>query len=395
MRFMKSVILGSAAGIIAASAGMAADLGAKKPTSVEYVRTCPTYGAGFFVIPGTTSCLKIVGRARAEYFFENPRQRSDNHNRFRVRGYVAYDLRTATEYGLLRTFARGFFQRENGADTTTLEHAFVQFGGFTAGRVTPLWEHGWSPWFAGSNNYGGYSFILYTNTLGYTARLGSGLSATLAFEDQSERQRGISGGTSAGKALPNIVGSVDYTAGFGSLKLMGAINQIRDLNATRDTTYGYAVGLAGKIDLPVASKGSNLWFNTVYTSGAVSYAGYNTIAIGSFSRASVDATVSGTSLKPTKAWAVAGGAQIFLTPTVWTSLGGSYANYDPFGGANTLRAYAIVGQVGWQPTAGFLIGTEVYYRSISGSAGTVAAGFGTRGNDKSDWIGRLRVQRDF
>lgn len=395
MRLMKKVMLGSAAGLVAVSAAGAADLGAKKPAAVAYVKTCPTYGAGFFVIPGTNSCLKMAGRVRADYMIENPTARSSNANRFRVRGYVAFDHRTATEYGMLRTFMRAYFQRENGADSTVLEQAYIQFGGFTAGRVTPLWEHSWSPWFAGSNNYGGYSFILYTNTLRYTMRLNSEISATLAMEDASERQRTITGGTAAGRAMPHFVGSLDYTAGFGSLKLMGAVAQIRELNAVRDTTYGYAIGAAGKINLPFASKGSNLWFNTVYTSGAVSYAGYNTIAIGSFSRGSVDATVSGTSLKATKAWALAGGVQIYVTPTVWTSLGGSYANYDPFGPANTLKTYAIVGQLGWQPTSSFLIASEVYYRNISGSAGTVAAGFGTRGNDKSDWVGRLRVQRDF
>ncbi|MFY8115790.1 MAG: hypothetical protein ACOVOC_16315, partial [Rhabdaerophilum sp.] len=67
----------------------------------------------------------------------------------------------------------------------------------------------------------------------------------------------------------------------------------------------------------------------------------------------------------------------------------------PSGAANTLKTYAIVGQVGWQPTAGFLIGAEVFYRKIDGPAATITAGFGTRGNDTADWVGRLRFQRDF
>jgi Porin subfamily len=395
MHFLRGIFLASAAGMVATGASSAADLGVKKPSAVEYMKTCPTYGAGFFVVPGTTSCLKVHGRVRADYMIENPTSRATNANRFRVRAYVGFDHRTATEYGLLRTFVRGYFQRENAADTTVLEQAFIQFGGLTAGRVTPLWEHGWSPWFGGSNNYGGYSFILYTNTLSYTVKLGGGLSATLGIEDRTERQRGITGGAYGGVAMPHIVGSLDYTGGFGSLKLMGAMTQIRNVNAAVGTTYGYAAGVAGKINLPFASKGSNLWFNAVVTNGAVSYAGYNTIAIGSFSRASVDSTVSGTSLKNTAAWAVAGGAQIYMTPTIWASLGGSYASYDPFGPANTLKTYAIVGQLGWQPVAGLLIAPEVFYRKISGSAGTVAAGFGTRGNDTSDYVGRLRLQRDF
>lgn len=390
-------VLGALAtiGMAPLTAAQAADLGVKKPTAVDYVKTCPTYGAGFFVVPGTTSCLKVMGRVRADYMIENPTSRATNANRFRVRGYMAFDHRTSTEYGLLRTFVRAYFQRENAADTTVLEQAFIQFGGLTAGRVTPLWEHGWSPWFAGSNNYGGYSFILYTNTIGYTMKLSNAVSATLALEDVTERNRGLTGGTLAGTRMQDVVGSVDYTDSWGSLKLMGALHQVRSTAPNISATYGYAVGAAGKINLPFASKGTNLWFNAVLTEGAVSYAGYNTIAIGSFSRAAVDGTVSGGKIRLTQAWAIAGGLQVYLTPTVWTSLGGSYANYDPSGVANTLKTYALVGQVGWQPTSGFLIGAEVYYRKIDGPAATINAGFGTRGNDTSDWVGRVRFQRDF
>ncbi|MCA0407057.1 MAG: porin, partial [Proteobacteria bacterium] len=61
MKLAKSLLLGSAAGLVAVAGASAADLGVKKPTAVEYVKTCPTYGAGFFVVPGTTSCLKLVG----------------------------------------------------------------------------------------------------------------------------------------------------------------------------------------------------------------------------------------------------------------------------------------------------------------------------------------------
>ena len=97
MKLVKSLLLGSAAGLVAVAGASAADLGVKKPTAVEYVKTCPTYGAGFFVVPGTTSCLKIVGRVRADYIIDNPQARATNANRFRVRGYVGYDHRTATE----------------------------------------------------------------------------------------------------------------------------------------------------------------------------------------------------------------------------------------------------------------------------------------------------------
>jgi len=39
----------------------AADLAVKKPSPVEYVKVCTTYGEGFFYIPGSNTCLKLGG----------------------------------------------------------------------------------------------------------------------------------------------------------------------------------------------------------------------------------------------------------------------------------------------------------------------------------------------
>src|SRR6476646_6758280 len=52
MKMVKSLILGSAAGLVAMSGAQAADLPVKAK-AVEYVRICSLYGAGFFYIPGT------------------------------------------------------------------------------------------------------------------------------------------------------------------------------------------------------------------------------------------------------------------------------------------------------------------------------------------------------
>ena len=65
MKMVKSLLLGSAAGLVAVTAGQAADLPVKaKP--VEYVKVCSLYGAGFYYMPGTDMCIKIGGWVRAE-----------------------------------------------------------------------------------------------------------------------------------------------------------------------------------------------------------------------------------------------------------------------------------------------------------------------------------------
>ena len=64
----RTLILGSAAGLIAMSGAQAADLPVKAK-AVEYVRICSLYGAGFFYIPGTDTCIKIGGYLRADTTF--------------------------------------------------------------------------------------------------------------------------------------------------------------------------------------------------------------------------------------------------------------------------------------------------------------------------------------
>jgi len=62
---IKSLLLGSAAALVAVSGARAADaVVAPEPEPVEYVRVCDVYGAGFYYIPGTETCLKVSGYFR-------------------------------------------------------------------------------------------------------------------------------------------------------------------------------------------------------------------------------------------------------------------------------------------------------------------------------------------
>ena len=65
MKMVKSLILGSAAGLVAMSGAQAADLPVKAK-AVEYVRICSLYGAGFYYIPGTDTCIKLSGYLRTD-----------------------------------------------------------------------------------------------------------------------------------------------------------------------------------------------------------------------------------------------------------------------------------------------------------------------------------------
>ena len=62
MTSLKTVLLGSAAGLLAAGAAQAADLPVKKAAAaVQYVEVCPVYGSGFYKLPGTDICIRHFG----------------------------------------------------------------------------------------------------------------------------------------------------------------------------------------------------------------------------------------------------------------------------------------------------------------------------------------------
>src|SRR5438876_1874485 len=122
MKMVKSLVLGSAAGLLAVAGAQAADLPVKAK-AVEYVRICSLYGAGFYYIPGTDTCIKLGGYLRVDTTFngniyDGPAWNGDLGQQNRYRDYFAarsrlaltIDTRTATEYGVVRTFGQGDFQ---------------------------------------------------------------------------------------------------------------------------------------------------------------------------------------------------------------------------------------------------------------------------------------------
>ncbi len=66
MKMVKSLLLGTAAGLVAVAGAQAADMPVKaKP--VQYVKICTLYGSGYYYIPGSDICIKIGGYVRADY----------------------------------------------------------------------------------------------------------------------------------------------------------------------------------------------------------------------------------------------------------------------------------------------------------------------------------------
>ena len=127
MKMVKSLLLGSAAGLVAVAGAQAADLPVKaKP--VQYVKICSLYGVGFYYIPGTDMCIKIGGWVRAEAAWNTngsstrrakwrPEQPLHQQHWCRVRGYITADARDQTEYGTVR----GYIALGLSTDTTGVD----------------------------------------------------------------------------------------------------------------------------------------------------------------------------------------------------------------------------------------------------------------------------------
>src|SRR5215203_1125435 len=214
MKLVKSLLLGSAAGFAAVAGAQAADLPTRRAApvaaAVDYVRVCSTYGAGFFYIPGSSdTCIRIGGRVRVDARYVEPFTRADNAVQLFARGRIQTDVRTATSYGLLRTFVRfEMSQLGAGGVSANLAQAFIQFGGLTAGRVTSFFSNADLP----TQHMGTLRFddAPDINLFAYTFNFGNGFSATIAAEEgQSRRSNSFAAaafGLDSGKVFTDAAG---------------------------------------------------------------------------------------------------------------------------------------------------------------------------------------------
>jgi hypothetical protein len=281
MKLVKSLLLGSAAGLTVVAGAQAADLPVRKaaPVAVEYVRVCSAYGAGFFFIPGTETCLRVSGRVRAEFRAQEAFSRADAVTGFRARGRLNFDARTQTAYGTLRAFIRyeatynsGTYLQGAGGATVgggtiltgagfpvgvnnnqlptgiplDLNKAFIQFAGFTAGRATSFFDFyandlNWGGLPTGSDTYGNDPVVF-----AYTASFGQGFSATISVEDAAARRVGAATNLAfvanpevigagnviafGGLRMPDVVGNLRIDQAWGSAQLAGAVHQLFAVN---------------------------------------------------------------------------------------------------------------------------------------------------------------------
>ncbi|MGY4319268.1 porin [Bradyrhizobium sp. JR3.5] len=336
MKLTRSVILCSGA-MFAGTGAEAADLPVKaKP--VEYVKVCSLYGAGFYYIPGTDTCIKLGGYQRvwttlrsnypagaADSGQGGAQNRISNNYNIRSQGRLDIDTRTATDYGVLRTFfgagmrwttgsysgqgngstvyqSIGGVSAPNNANpgavaggTLAVYYAFIQLAGFTIGKSQSQFSAPWADYPANWYDLVGSGGWEPVNQFTYTADFGQGITASFSAQDQvvnyttniwnvsAATPAGLATGTYGGNDIggtrvPDLVAMlrVDQAWGLFQASVAAHDNHAAYYGATEvtghpDDKWGWAGQLALSIKNLPTGPGDTVNIQAVYTKGASRY----------------------------------------------------------------------------------------------------------------------------
>jgi hypothetical protein len=174
---------------------------------------------------------------------------------------LTVDTRTATEYGVVRTFAQGDFQFTTQGNSTTnptlfsgspstgtstgllnnvgegyvsVEYVFLQFAGFTFGKSSSAYATPWNGYPGNNSSFllGGEDSVTGVNNIQYTAQFGNGVSGSIGLDDPTVFNRtavynlstgigalGTSGNAYAGVHAPDVVGNIRVDQAWGLFQI--------------------------------------------------------------------------------------------------------------------------------------------------------------------------------
>lgn len=386
----KLILLSSAATLFTSAAAFAADpVIAPEPEAAEYVRVCDAYGAGYFYIPGTETCLRIHGYVRYDitggddvygrgFESRDGKLYASKDKRDTYEGLARFSLKfstaSETELGTLKTYADLRFQWKDGSDdksSGTLRFGYMELGGLRIGLDESVFVT--FPGYLGNvmNDdvilAGGYR----TGLISYTFTGDNGLSAILSVEqggngdvdDVPSDWTGKKWGATIQNYTPHVVGGLRYAQGWGSLTAVAAYD-------------AYNKEWAGKVrgDLNVSDQFS-VWAMGGYKSNKDNYVNVlnnDDQVIGQIRAVSSFYGTWGGD------WAVWGGAAYKLTPQAVLN---AQLAYD------ASKTFAATANVSYEVVPGFAITPELSYTKWKDEKSIQ--------NGKDAVQGMIRFQRSF
>ncbi|PLP59742.1 porin, partial [Mesorhizobium loti] len=359
-----------------------------EPEPAEYVKICDVYGAGYFYIPGTETCLRIGGYLRYDIgvgdigSFDgsrtNDRMSGEEQDTYWKRARFAFKTWTGqeTEYGTLKTYTETRFNFGNpqGYDpdgtaksSFSLNYAWIQLGGLRVGKD----ESAFNTFIGYAGNVIQDTLVPYgdfdTNLISYTFDAGNGFSAIVSLEQgagtYNTQVKDAAGNWVDGVVnntidsyVPNVVVGAKYTQGWGGITGVVAYNSNYE-------------EWAGKIRLDVkATDQIDLFIMGGYGTDDNAFRSYYKQWAGN--------------------WAVWGGGTYKFNEKTSFNLQASYDEYKNLG---------VAANIAHQLVPGFTITAEVDYLH-AGTFDSPKDGIVTNwtGADKKNSVGGLlRFQRDF
>jgi len=393
------------------------------------VKVCNTYGAGFFFIPGTDTCLKIGGYVRIEY--DNRAKVSAGRAAEGVfaaaddaggttqtgtdalalstagwytRGTISADARTSTSLGTVQSYIQArVVQSGSGTmsqdSASSIEAAYIRFAGFTFGQARQPYAF-MSSWGYMSNWWTGWPNGV--RQISYTQVMGGGLSATVSVQDANSNASGHGYNNASSEQSwdyngPVYIGSVNYDQSWGRLQVMGAYTGKQEARSTSTNALtalenGYSIGIGAAFKLDQIGKGDSIEFTANYWDGlaklGIGNANLQTPSSGSWGPVSPLASLN---VATSSGWSVGSQFQHYFSPQWRAVVFGAYADMN-LNDANNRTATAVStgAQLVWSPVRQFDIGVQaLYVRAERKNAdGTSSL--------KSDNVGmKVRVQRGF
>ncbi|HTV34309.1 MAG TPA: porin [Methylocella sp.] len=470
----------------------AADAPLPESAPINFIRVCNIYGEGNFYIPGSSACLRVGGLLLGAFGGFAPGT-SLIAQTFNGNGAPHPGLRflpAANPLGLARVpasvsdepaFSRtenfydsggypigrslGYFNSgflstnaETGPhETTSVNRAFLQFAGLTAGLAQSMFE-----FYADAIDFTSPRGSNATAALiAYAASPPNGTSATRSAQDPPGRRAAVgstlaSDGVTAtapqgeprGGQVPEIAGNIRLDQSWGSVQLSGAAHQVRSslfggtalgtvpstlaYPALTSSTYGFAVQRGAELNADYLSPGDKLWLQAAYEKGTVSYIagnndgddngennstgpGFFPSDFGVVGSSEFNADCVGTRPcdPPQAGFDITGAHKHFWIPSLASGIYGSYMPVDypanalaglggGFGISNINEGRGGT-NLSWTPFKNFDIGAEFMYQHLDPARPTglapdftfSAAGIPALQVNTNQYEGRLRVQRAF
>ncbi|MFK8034942.1 MAG: porin [Hyphomicrobiales bacterium] len=425
----KSLLLGSAAALVAVTGAQAADLPVVEP--VDYVKVCDAFGAGFHYIPGTETCLKFSGRVRTEIGIRDDQDDDLTDTTFLNSNFeLVVNASSMTEVGMV---VGQFAISGSNEGNVELGDAWITIGeNILVGRETSRYDFG-----GGYGIYDGLYVDEGINQFTFIMPFGNGVSFTLGLEDGRDRRAKIAqynGGSSAitvtssfaagpagatpitltatiasgsnlgqdavyaGMEIPEVVASLRISQGWGSAQISGALHQVRSIvSATAtapftavtaggagvalgvlDEDFGYAIQAGVELN---AGSMTKVKVVGAYADGAMHYIGG-----AGYYEAAVDAT-TGTITDTLDGWYVLAALNHDFGSGLNASLTGAYHDFDA-----QAELWMVSGAVEYEVVENLLVTVAAQYTDTETETNAM---LGTTAADTDNWEAKLRVQRNF